>query len=558
MLSRTNRLGWSLGALAVSLLVMLPAAAIVVLALSARDSIWPQIAATVLPVYIVETVVLMAGVGFLSFVIGCGTAWLVTMYRFPGRQVLQWALVLPLAVPTYIIAYTFVHVFEYAGPVQGELRELFGWSTPGDYSFPELRSLPGAIVVLSLVLYPYVYLTARASFIRQGAAQIEVARTLGSSLPRAFLTIALPLARPAIAVGVSLAMMECLNDIGAVEFFGVSTLSVGVYATWLGKGNLPGAAQLALVMLLFVSALIALERSGRRSQRADSLIGRDAQPSGVQMTPAKGAFAAFACGLPVALGFILPAGVLLGFAFERGGIVAVEAFRSAAFNSITVSILAGAVILGFGLFIAYAQRLSRSPAVSLAIRLITAGYALPGAVLGIGVLVPLAAFDNSLDSLMRQYFGFSSGLILTGSVAALVYAYTVRFLAIALGSLEAGLTRITPNLTAAARTLGRGPVATLFEIDLPLLRPALFSAALLVFVEAMKELPATLILRPFNFETLATLVYAQASLDQLEDTGLAALTIVAVGIVPIILLSRMMVAGRAVKPAQVVSSGRFR
>jgi iron(III) transport system permease protein len=537
---------------------MLPAAAIVVLALSARDSIWPQIAATVLPVYIVETVVLMAGVGFLSFVIGCGTAWLVTMYRFPGRQVLQWALVLPLAVPTYIIAYTFVHVFEYAGPVQGELRELFGWSTPGDYSFPELRSLPGAIVVLSLVLYPYVYLTARASFIRQGAAQIEVARTLGSSLPRAFLTIALPLARPAIAVGVSLAMMECLNDIGAVEFFGVSTLSVGVYATWLGKGNLPGAAQLALVMLLFVSALIALERSGRRSQRADSLIGRDAQPSGVQMTPAKGAFAAFACGLPVALGFILPAGVLLGFAFERGGNVAVEAFRSAAFNSITVSILAGAVILGFGLFIAYAQRLSRSPAVSLAIRLITAGYALPGAVLGIGVLVPLAAFDNSLDSLMRQYFGFSSGLILTGSVAALVYAYTVRFLAIALGSLEAGLTRITPNLTAAARTLGRGPVATLFEIDLPLLRPALFSAALLVFVEAMKELPATLILRPFNFETLATLVYAQASLDQLEDTGLAALTIVAVGIVPIILLSRMMVAGRAVKPAQVVSSGRFR
>jgi iron(III) transport system permease protein len=537
---------------------MLPAAAIVVLALSARDSIWPQIAATVLPVYIVETVVLMAGVGFLSFVIGCGTAWLVTMYRFPGRQMLQWALVLPLAVPTYIIAYTFVHVFEYAGPVQGELRELFGWSTPGDYTFPELRSLPGAIVVLSLVLYPYVYLTARASFIRQGAAQIEVARTLGTSLPRAFLAIALPLARPAIAVGVSLAMMECLNDIGAVEFFGVSTLSVGVYATWLGKGNLPGAAQLALVMLLFVSALIALERSGRRSQRADSLIGRDAQPSGVEMTPAKGAFAAFACSLPVALGFVLPAGVLLGFAFERGGIVAVEAFRSAAFNSLAVSILAGAVILGFGLFIAYAQRLSRSPAVSLAIRLITAGYALPGAVLGIGVLVPLAAFDNSLDSLMRQYFGFSSGLILTGSVAALVYAYTVRFLAIALGSLEAGLTRITPNLTAAARTLGRGPVATLFEIDLPLLRPALFSAALLVFVEAMKELPATLILRPFDFETLSTLVYAQASLDQLEDTGLAALTIVAVGIVPIILLSRMMVAGRAVKPAQVVSSGRFR
>ena len=557
MLSPRNRIVWSAGALAVSAVVVLPAAAIVVLAARAQGTLWPQLAATVLPVYVRQTLMLMAGVGFFSFVIGCGTAWLITMHDFPGRKALQWALVLPLAIPTYIIAYTFVHVFEYAGPVQQELRDLFGWSSPSDYRFPELRSLPGAVVVLSLVLYPYVYLTARASFIKLGAAQIEVARTLGTSLPRALFTIALPLARPAIAVGVALAMMECLNDIGAVEFFGVSTLSVGIYSTWLGKGNLAGAAQLALVMLLFVAALIGLERAGRRYERSNIRASKDTPPSGVKLEGAKGLIAALACSMPVLLGFILPAGVLLGFALERGGFVTGAAFRAAAFNSITVAALASMVILVLGIFVAYANKLGRSAAVSVAMRLITAGYAMPGAVLGIGVLVPLAAFDNAVDGYLREYFGVSTGLILTGSVAALIYAYIVRFLAIALGSVEAGMERLTPNIIAAARTLGRGPLATLVEIELPLLRPALFSAALLVFVEAMKELSATLILRPFNFETLATLVYAQASLDQLEDTGLAALTIVAAGIVPIILLSRMMAAGRKITPDQVASSGRL-
>jgi iron(III) transport system permease protein len=500
----------------------------------------------------------MAGVGLFTLLIGSGTAWLITMYRFPGRKVLQWALVLPLAIPTYIIAYTFVHVFEYAGPVQGCLRQLFDWTSPADYWFPELRSLPGAIIVLSLVLYPYVYLTARASFIKQGAAQIEVARTLGSSLPQALRRIALPLARPAIAVGVSLAMMECLNDIGAVEFFGVRTLSVGIYATWLGKGNLAGAAQLALVMLLFVTALIALERSGRRMDRADTRAGKETAPGGVRLYGIKGLSATIICGMAPALGFALPAGVLLSFAMERGGQVTAQAYGAAAMNSMMVSLLASLVILALGLLIAYAQKLSRSPIVALAVRLITAGYATPGAVLGIGVLVPLAAFDNALDRFMRDHFALATGLLLTGSVAGLVFAYVVRFLAIGLGSLEAGLKRITPNLTAAARTLGRGPLSTLVEIDLPLLRPALLSAALLVFVEAMKELSATLILRPFNFETLATLVYAQASLDQLEDTGLAALTIVVAGIIPIVVLSRMMGKAAIIRPAQVLSSARLR
>jgi iron(III) transport system permease protein len=397
---------------------------------------------------------------------------------------------------------------------------------------------------LSFVLYPYVYLTARASFLKQGAAQIEVARTLGAGIPAAFRTIALPLARPAIVAGVSLAMMECLNDIGAVEFFGVRTLSVGVYTTWLGKGNLAGAAQIAAVMLVFVIGLIVLERSGRKARRLDTMNRKEVPLSGIRLNGGPALVAAIACAIPIMAGFLLPAGVLLNFALRRGGLVTTQAFGAAAFNSVSVSAVAAGVILLAGLFIAYAQRLARTRAVSAAIWLVTAGYAIPGAVLGIGVLVPLAAFDNGLDAMMRRLFGVSTGLVLTGSVAALIYAYSVRFLAIALGSLEAGLGRVPPSLSAAARTLGRGPIAALVEVDLPLLRPALMSAALLVFVEAMKELSATLILRPFNFETLATLVYAQASLDQLEDTGLAALTIVAVGIAPVIMLTRMMSAER--------------
>jgi iron(III) transport system permease protein len=558
MLTRRSKATWTVGALLVSAIIILPAATIAVLALRGEESIWPQLAGTVLPVYVVQTVALMAGVGILSFVIGSGTAWLITMYRFPGRRVLKWALVLPLAIPTYIAAYCFLHVFDYAGPVQSTLRAIFGWSAPSDYRFPELRSLPGAIGVLSFVLYPYVYLTARASFLKQGAAQIEVARTLGAGIPAAFRTIALPLARPAIVAGVSLAMMECLNDIGAVEFFGVRTLSVGVYTTWLGKGNLAGAAQLAAVMLIFVIGLIVLERSGRPGQRLDTMSRKEVPLSGIRLEGGIALLASVACAVPIMLGFLLPAGVLLGFALQRGGLVTTQAFGAAAFNSVSVSAIAAAVILLAGLFIAYAQRLARTPAVSGAVWLVTAGYAIPGAVLGIGVLVPLAAFDNGLDAIMRRLFGLSTGLVLTGSVAALIYAYSVRFLAIALGSLEAGLGRVTPSLTAAARTLGRGPVAALVEIDLPLLRPALLSAALLVFVEAMKELSATLILRPFNFETLATLVYAQASLDQLEDTGLAALTIVAVGIAPVILLTRMMSSERRMSGDQDWSSGSAR
>ncbi len=545
--TRHGNVLWAGGALFLSAFMLLPLAAIVVLAATPEDRIWSHLASTVLPSYFAQTALLMAGVGLSTLLIGTATAWLVTRYQFPLRRLFTWALVLPLAFPTYIIAYAYVHLFEYAGPVQTQLRSLMGWSSPQQYMFPEVRSLGGAILVLSLVLFPYVFLTARASFLRQSTSQLDVARTLGTTPLRSFFFIALPLARPAIAGGVGLAMMECLNDIGAVEFFGVRTLSVGIYATWLGKGNLAGAAQLATVMMAFVLVIILCERSARASEVAHGMSTRDRPFRRIGIAGPAGWLATAACFLPLLLGFLLPAAVLLSFALARHRQLFEPAFLAAAANSLSVAGITAVVAVLAGVFMAYAQKIAGSRPVKAAAWLVTAGYAMPGAVLALGVLVPMAALDNGIDAVMRDWFGRSTGLLLTGSMAALVFAYLVRFLAVSLGTFEAGLTRITPNLSHAARTLGRGPLRTLLEVELPLLRPAFFTAALLVFVETMKELSATLILRPFNFETLATLVYAQASLDQLEETGLAALTIVAAGLVPVFLLSRMVAAGPAPK-----------
>jgi iron(III) transport system permease protein len=554
--ARRGKIVWAGGALLLSGLILLPLAAIVFLAATPEDPIWPHLAATVLPIYLTQTAALMGGVGVLTFLTGTAAAWLVTMYQFPLRRFFAWALVLPLAFPTYIIAYTYVHVFEYAGPVQTALRGLMGWSLPDQYMFPEIRTLGGAIIVFSLVLFPYVFLTARASFLRQSASQLDVARTLGTTPLRAFLSIGLPLARPAIAGGVGLAMMECLNDIGAVEFFGVRTLSLGIYTTWLGKGNLAGAAQLAVVMLAFVLIIIVCERSLRAGDVSHGMSTRERPFGRIRLEGAAAWLTATVCFLPLLFGFLLPAAVLLAFALADHGQIFERAFLTAAINSVGVAAIAAVAAVMAGIFIAYAQKIARTRPVNAAAWLVTAGYAMPGAVLGLGVLVPLAALDNGIDGLMRDWFGRSTGLLLTGSVAALVFAYLVRFLAVSLGAFEAGLARITPNLSHAARTLGRGPLRILLEVDLPLLRPAFFTAALLVFVETMKELSATLVLRPFNFETLATLVYAEASLDQLEQTGLAALTIVAAGLVPVFVLSRMIAASvtKAAKSNKVVST----
>jgi iron(III) transport system permease protein len=525
-------------ALAVSLALALPVITIVWLALTPTENIWPHLFATVLPGYVWRTIALMTGVGALAFVIGAGTAWLVTMCSFPLRRMFQWALLVPLATPTYIVAYTYVDFLTFSGPVQTALRQLFGWRSPADYWFPDIRSLPGAIVVLAMVLYPYVFLTARASFIRQPQSHLEVARTLGQTAWGAFFRVGLPMARPALAVGISLAMMECLNDIGAAGFFGVRTLSLGVYTTWLGQSNLGGAAQIALVMLVFVFALLWIERQGRRLQAFAPAAQRHRPVRRIRLSGWRRWAAFAACVLPILFGFIVPAAILINFALGRLQVPASAQFLRAAWHSLILALVAAAIAVVVGLMLAYANRLSRSAITRLAIRLASAGYAVPGTVLGIGLLIPFAAFDNGLDLLMREMFGVSTGLILSGTIWAVTSAYVVRFLAISFGTLETGLQKVTPNLAAAARTLGRGPLAALVSVHLPLLRPAIVSAALLVFVDCMKELPATLILRPFDFETLATTVFTLASLDQLEESALPALTIVAVGLLPVILLSR--------------------
>lgn len=527
-----------LAALTTGLALAMPVITIMLLAFVPTENIWPHLIGTVLPGYVLRTGLLMLGVGLITFVVGTAVAWLVTMCRFPLRPLFVWASLLPLAMPGYIVAYAYVDFLSYAGPLQTWLRHLFGWQTPSDYWFPEIRSLGGAIFILSMVLYPYVFLTARASFIRQPATQLEVARALGRTPWGAFRAVALPLARPGIAIGVSLALMECLNDIGAAGFFGVRTLTLGVYTTWLSQGNLGGAAQISAVMLLFIFLLVWFERTARRKQSFILPAQRPRQPDRIRLNGWQRVLAVVACGLPIVIGFVVPALVLLSFAATRWQEALSADYLNAASHSLLLATLAAAIAVLLGLILGYANRLMRKSFTKRVIRLASLGYAIPGTVLGIGVLIPLAAFDNSLDSLFRSQFGISTGLLLSGSIAAIVFAYVVRFLAVSFGAIETGLQKVTPNVAAAARTLGLGPIRAFIEVHLPLLRPALVSAALLVFVDCMKELPATLILRPFDFETLATTVFMLASLDQLEESAVPALTIVAVGLLPVILLAR--------------------
>ncbi len=525
-------------ALVTGLALALPALTILLLALMPTENIWPHLISTVLPGYVWRTLVLMAGVGVITFIVGTAVAWLVTMCRFPLRPLFLWASLLPMAMPGYIVAYAYVDFLSYSGPLQTWLRALMGWKTPADYWFPEIRSMGGAIVVLSMVLYPYVFLTARASFIRQPATQLEVARALGQTPFGAFLRVALPLARPGIAVGVSLALMECLNDIGAAGFFGVRTLTLGVYTTWLSQGNLGGAAQIAAVMLLFIFLLVWFEQGARKRQSFVLPSQRPRQPERIRLNGWQRVLAVIVCGTPILIGFVIPALVLISFAARRIEDIASLTYLRAMGHSLLLATVAAAIAVCLALMLGYANRMARQGATRQIIRIASMGYAIPGTVLGIGVLIPFAAFDNALDGFMRDMFGLSTGLLLSGSIAAIVFAYVVRFLAVSYGAIETGLQKVTPNVAAAARTLGRGPFAAFREVHLPLLRPALVSAALLVFVDCMKELPTTLILRPFDFETLATTVFTLVSNELLEESAIPALTIVLAGLLPVILLSR--------------------
>jgi iron(III) transport system permease protein len=539
--ARTPRSGidpWSVAAVLIAVLVMLPVASVLWIALrGGGGDIWPHLLSTTLPRYVTNTLVLMAGVGALTAAVGVGAAWLVTMYRFPGRGVLQWALLLPLAVPAYVGAYALVDFLEYAGPVQRGLRALFGWESARDYWFPEIRTRGAAILVLSGALYPYVYLLCRAAFREQSGAVFEVAQALGAGAWSRFLRVGLPLARPALAAGAAVVMMEVVNDFGAVDFFAVQTLTTGIFSVWLQAGNLAGAAQISACVLAIIVLLVTLEKASRRNSRTHAS-ARALRPVTAQELRGGKAWAATAtCFLPFLGGFVLPVAVLISNALDAESWVEPGLAR-ALFNSLAVGGAAAAICVTLGVVMVYGARLSgrRLPVLLLPVTAI--GYAVPGAVLGIGVLIPLVGLDNALADAVLRITGRDPGLILTGTAAALTLAYVVRFFAVAQGTADAAMARISPSLPMAARSLGRSAGGTLRAIHLPLTRASLGSALLLVFVDSVKELPATLLLRPFDFDTLATRVHAKASLEALSEAAPAALTITFVGLVATALLAR--------------------
>jgi iron(III) transport system permease protein len=531
---------WLVAALGVAALVLLPVAALLVEALRGDAGLWPHLIANVLPPTLRDTAGLLLGVGALVIVIGTGSAWLVSAYDFRGRAILDWALLLPLAVPTYIVAYAYMDLLHPIGPLQTALRALLGIDSPRDLRLPDIRSLGGCILVLGFVLYPYVYLTTRAMFLMQSASLLEAARTLGVGRRGLFLRVALPLARPAVAVGTSLALMEAINDIGASEFLGVRTLTISIYSTWVNRGDLAGAAQIALAMLAVVSALLLLERAGRRRQRYAFAAQRARRMTPLPLRGWRAA-AAFALGvLPVLLGFVLPALYLLDQSLARLRFAGLPpALWQATLNTLTLAAVATVLTVLLGLVVAWCVRSAPGPLSRGIERSASLGYAVPGTVLAIGLLAPLGALDGWIGDRVDAVFGTSVGLLLLGSGAALVWAYAARFMAVSIGNVESGFARIAPSLDQAARTLGASSTGVLRRVHLPQLRPALAAAALLVFVDCMKELPATLLLRPLNFETLATTLYGEAARGTYEDGAIAALVIVLAGLIPVVLLARV-------------------
>lgn len=531
---------------AFALLLALPVLVVLGSVLVPAGEVWRHLASTVLPDYVANSLLLMLSVGGGTLLLGVGTAWFTTLCRFPGRRLFEWALLLPMAMPAYIIAYTYTGLLDYAGPVQTLLRDWTGWGY-GDYWFPAIRSLPGAVLMLSLVLYPYVYLLARAAFLSQSVAVLEVGRTLGHGPWGTFRRLALPLARPAIVAGVTLALMETLADYGTVQYFGVATFTTGIFRVWLGQGEPAAAAQLAALLLVFVLTLILVERGSRRQARYHHTAQRH-QPIRRYHLHGWGAFGALVvCLLPLLFGFLVPAGQLAVWSWTRAETGFDARFLNLTLNSLSLAGGAALLALAAALLLAYARRLAPTSLVRSSVRLAGMGYAVPGAVIAIGVMIPFAWLDNSLDTWMRATFDVSTGLLFSGTLFALLFAYLARFLSVSLQTVESGLTCIRPAMDEAARSLGLRPAQVLWRVHVPLLRGSLLTALLLVFVDVIKELPATLALRPFNFDTLAVRAYELASDERLADAGPAALTIVLAGLVPVILLSRSIARSRHVQ-----------
>ena len=529
-----RRHGLSVFAVVIAAFILLPVIVIASYALQADGALWQHLLDTVLNEYLVNSLLLLLGVGVGVLLLGVPTAWLTSMCSFPGRRWLSWALLLPLAMPAYIIAYTYTGLLDFAGPVQTWIRDLTGLGY-GDYWFFEIRSLGGAIVMMSLVLYPYVYLMARAAFLEQSVSSIEVGCSLGYSRWRAMWSLALPMARPAIITGLSLALMETLADYGTVQYFGVSTFTTGIFRTFYGYGDTAAAAQLAASLLAFVMLLVLLERYSRRRARYHSAAESRARADLIPLMGSKAVMAAVLCSAPLTFGFIIPVTQLLLWAVFEAEPLGWD-FVSLAWNSFSLAFLAAIIVVTLAIILSYAKRTKPIKPVRTVIAMAGFGYALPGTIIAIGVLIPLSWADHSLIALFENFGWDNPGLILSGSLVALLFAYTVRFLAVALGSVQSGLEKIKPSLDHAGRSMGHSPLAILRKIHVPLMRTSILTAVLIVFVDVLKELPATLILRPFNFNTMAVRAYELASDERLVDAAPASIMIVLVGLIPVLML----------------------
>jgi iron(III) transport system permease protein len=527
--------GWSILGLAIAALVVLPIATVFWLALFPEENIWPHMLSTTLPRYIRNSLVMMAGVGVLAGCVGVLTAWLVVMYRFPGRGVLQWALLLPLSLPAYIAAFAVVDFLEYAGPVQTWMRGFFGWATPRDYMFPEIRSRSIAIIVLASALYPYVYFLTRSVFRTQSGAAIEVARALGCGPISSFFRVGLPLARPAIAASVAIVMMETLNDFGAMEFFAVQTLTTGIFSVWLDGNNAGGAAQIACVILVFVMILVVLEKYSRRRIKFHETARNMRPPQPIDLPKTAGWFATMFCALPIILGFVLPMGILLDHAMGRWVLWTDSELWLSMMRTVVIAGAAALLTVAAGILLVFSVRLMRNAFMTRLLPVTTIGYAAPGAVLGLGILFPFAAMDHTVADAIQWVTGHDPGLLLVGSMGAVIIAYCVRFFAISVGTIDAAFSKISPSLGMASRSLGKSPRQTLFQLYTPLIRGSVATAGLLIFVDAAKELPATLLL--YSQTTLATAVYSKASLEDIEGAAPAALVIVLISLIAVVIVS---------------------
>jgi iron(III) transport system permease protein len=533
---------WRPAVVLVAVLVAVPVLVVTGHLLLPAREVWSHLTATVLPRYVTGSLTLMLGVGAGTLLLGVATAWLVTMTAFPGRRVFEWALLMPLAVPAYVIAFTYTTLLEFGGPVQTWVRALGGWESAAEYWFPQIRSLPGAIAMMILVFYPYVYMLARAAFLEQAVCVLEASRTLGRSGWSTFYRVALPLARPAIAGGLALALMETLNDFGTVDFLAVDTFVTGIRRTWLGLGQPQVAAQLGATLMLFILALILLERWSRRGGTGLAM-GFDRRLPRFPLSR-RGAVAALViCSLPVLLGFVLPLVAMVIWTWQTRDFVSAQYVRMA-LTSLGLAAITAVIAVTVAVLLAYGRRLVPGRLTAMAVQVSYLGYAVPGAVIALGIMIPLGRLDHLIDDVTVALFDHSTGLLLTGTWAALIYAYVVRFLALAGKTVESSLQRVTPSMDGAARTLGHSATGTLRRVHLPLMRGSLLTAGVLVFVDVMKELPATFMMRPFGLSTLAIRSHELASDGLLKESASASLAIVLAGIVPVILASVMIARSR--------------